>query len=793
MSCQPSPAPRRDRVIARRATFACIRIGLCSLAAVVATGAVAAVPKELAGSGVATVPADAAFFSSALRIEEQVQRFVGSNAFARLKELPVLKRALDSWQEQEEMPGSPVSMFLTFLELPENEQAVALLADMVATDTFLYGEPSCIAFVKLIKLLQRAQQTAQMLGGAGGDAILELEELEMIEEDEDVEAALGGPRILPVGRQVELDLDVPIGAGQSQAVLAALAENLDLVVVPDLVWGFKTTKQEAGEFQIKRLEVLAKMLVETVPDLAGSLARRTLPGGEVVTFTLDAGLLPWSEIAEDIADEVGDSEQLDRVIDHIQDLDVVVALGVLDDWVVLSVGGSADHLEKLVLPGSKGRSLLETDPFKPLREDAARPLTAISYMSKPLAEAVAASPEDLDPLARGLAAQVASGAVPPDAGAEGLALLEEIREEYGRRLSEPGGWMAYSFVTETGFEGYAWDWSQNTPFDGGERLSLVDHVGGSPAAVAITRFRSDPDLLGVLAGLARGGWALAEEHARPTMADDEGERFDAFKEKIAPLGGRLVEILADKIGAALADGQVGMVIDAKATTTKPQQALPASAEPLPILEPAIVLPLADRKLFVEGLNDLFVLGDDLVDRIREIDPDAVPPAYEIPEPEREKVAGGSVWTFAIPDAGLDEQVKPTIAVGDQAVVFSLVPSQAARMLTAKPLETGARLADIGQPLAGLAAADVPALVDTIEPWVVYLTRYGSVQQREGWVDDELELSADDETEEASEALEHVSVVFEVARCLRGAAVEATARDGATVSHWRNEIRDLPPR
>jgi len=138
-------------------------------------------------------------------------------------------------------------------------------------------------------------------------------------------------------------------------------------------------------------------------------------------------------------------------------------------------------------------------------------------------------------------------------------------------------------------------------------------------------------------------------------------------------------------------------------------------------------------------------------------------------------------------------VKPTIAVGDQAVVFSLVPSQAARMLTAKPLETGARLADIGQPLAGLAAADVPALVDTIEPWVVYLTRYGSVQQREGWVDDELELSADDETEEASEALEHVSVVFEVARCLRGAAVEATARDGATVSHWRNEIRDLPPR
>jgi hypothetical protein len=176
-----------------------------------------------------------------------------------------------------------------------------------------------------------------------------------------------------------------------------------------------------------------------------------------------------------------------------------------------------------------------------------------------------------------------------------------------------------------------------------------------------------------------------------------------------------------------------------------------------------------------------------------MDPDSIPPGYEIPEPAREKVEGGSVWTFAIPDAGVDEQVKPAIAVGDKAAVFSLVPSQAARMLLEKQLETGSRLADYDRPLAGMAAVDFPALVDAIEPWVVYLTRYGSVQQEEGWVDDETTLSADDETEEASEALEHVSVVLEVARCLRAAVVEAEVRDDATVTHWQNEIRDLPGR
>jgi hypothetical protein len=761
------------------------------LAALLTGGtAAAAVPKELTGSGVATVPADAAFFSSALRLQEQYDRFIGSNAFARLKELPALKRALDSWQEQQEMPGSPVSMFLTFLELPENQEAAELLADMVANDTFLYGEPSCVAFVKLIRILQQAQQTAQMLEEAGGNMLFELDELEMIE---DIEAAVGRGRIVPVSRQVELDVPMSLGMGQAEALLATLADNLDLVVVPDLIWGFKTTKQKAGQLQVKRLEVLAKMLVDSIPDLAGSLERRKIPGGEVVTFTLDGGLLPWSEIAEGMADEVGDSEQLDRVIDHIQNLDVVLALGVLDDWVVLSIGGSADHLEKLVLPGGKGRSLIETKPFEPLRKDAARSLTAISYLSKPLAQAVASSPDDLDPLIRAVAGMVAAGNLPAEAGGEGLALLKEAQDEYGRRLPKPGPWMAYSFFSDDGFEGYAWDWSQNKPIDGRERLSLLSHLGGDPAAVAVTRLTSDPDLLPTLTALAERGWGLLGEYARPEMSGEDAERFDAFQEEIAPLGGRLATILADKIVASLADGQVGLVIDARATTKKPQQALPASAEPLPILEPAIVLPLADRKLFVEGLNDLFELGDDLVARVRAMDPDSVPPGYEIPEPAREKVEGGSVWTFAIPDAGVDEQVKPAIAVGDKAAVFSLVPSQAARMLLEKQLETGSRLADYDRPLAGMAAVDFPALVDAIEPWVVYLTRYGSVQQEEGWVDNEMTLSADVETEEASEALEHVSVVCEVARCLRAAVVDAEIRDDATVTHWQNEIRDLPGR
>lgn len=764
------------------------------LAALLATAgqADAAPPAALAGSGVATVPADAAFLFSSLRLREQYDALVGSNAFAAIRELPAVKRAFDSWDEQKEMPGSPVSMFLTFLELPENEQAVELLTDMVSRDTFLYGEPSCVAFAKLLRKLQQVQQASAMFEEGG---FLELEQLERIEEDE-VEAAVGGDgRIVPVVRQIGgLELDVPVGARRAEALLAALADNLDLIVVPDLVWGFKTTKQAAGEFQVKRLEVLARMLVEMNPDLAGSLARKKVPGGELVTFTLDGGVVPWDELAADMAAELESSEALDKVLDRIRNLDVVVALGMVGDWVILSIGDSVDHLEKLVLPGARGEPIVETKPFAPLRADGAQKLTTIWYVSQPMAEALAAKAEDLDPMLAAIATGLSEETkLSPEGQEQAAGLMKRARAEYAAVLPEPAPWLAYSFMTADGYEGYTWNWAKNLPYDDGRPLRLLDHVGGNPAAVAVTRVKAKAAQAAAIGELLADGWKLFVAQGVPTLDDDDREKFDAFNENIAPLGGKLATILATKFGPAIGDGEIGLVLDARATTKQPQKQLPASVEPLPLLEPAILLPLANRQLFLDGLNDVFALGDELVEALRRIDEDAVPAGYRIPEPEKSKVEGGTVWAFAIPEAGLDDQITPAIAVGDEAVAFTLVPGQAARILPKRKLETAAGLSDFAEPLAAAAAVDFPALVDAIEPWVVYLTRYGCVQQRDGWVDADRELSADDETEEASEALEHVDVALDVARCLKAAVAETATRDDATVTHWRNVIRDLPKR
>jgi hypothetical protein len=66
-----------------------------------------------------------------------------------------------------------------------------------------------------------------------------------------------------------------------------------------------------------------------------------------------------------------------------------------------------------------------------------------------------------------------------------------------------------------------------------------------------------------------------------------------------------------------------------------------------------------------------------------------------------------------------------------------------------------------------------------------------LQQRDGAVDPDAELDAGDEHEQAREALQQAKVVFEAIKSLRAAVAETATKPDATVTHWRNVIRDMP--
>ena len=767
----------------------------------------AAAAESLAASGVAMIPEDAAFVSATLRAREQYDRFEKSNAFAALKKLPFVSRAADSVEEQKLQPGSPLSIMSTFMELPENEQALELLKDMVATDTFVYGEPSCVTFVELMKKIQQAQNAAGVLRLASGDASvggfevdvlegIDVEEEEMDEDDDEDEDDEKGAadtrrqlRAKPVRFQAA-DAAEQISADElaTRLVVKTLSENINLIVVPDVVWGFKTTKLDAATSQLKRIEVLVKLITQAEPALADSLKRRKVAGGEVVTFTIK----PDANLIRDAIPGLEDHEQeLEKVFDKIERLELVIGLGVIGDRVILTIGDSIDHLEKLAVAGSDRKPLLATKPFEPLRAQKDKPLTGISYLSEAMQKALAPSASDIEQLAD-LSDTIADLADLPDGAAdEARRSLGKVAEGYKRRLPSPGPWLAFSFLSEQGYEGYVWDWSKNLPFDGSKRLGLLEHTGGAPLAAAAFRVKNDPSQFEDFATWVDMGWSFFLKYLVPKAEEDDQEKIEEVDEHLAPLGAKFVGIVRTKILPALADGQMAFVIDGKSSTKRPHQSLPSAAEPLPLVEPAIVLGLADPKLFREGMSDLFELADEVVDAVREMNPDALPVEYRVPEPVKNKVEGGVLWSYPLANSGLDEKVQPSIGVGESAAVLSLVPKQAGRLLLKTRLETGSQLAKFEEPLVGAAALDFAGLIDAIQPWVVYFTRYGCVQQREGNVDPESELGPDDENDQAKDALAQAKVVFEVIKSLRVAVAETAMESDARVTHWRNVIRDMP--
>lgn len=762
--------PRRVRRIpdTARTVVACLAAALVAAPLVAAEPAASA---EATSLGVALVPQDAAFVSSSLRLREQFDAVVASNAFASIMALPAVRRALDSLEEQRATPGSPFSTIDTFLQMPENRAAGDLIADMLATDTFLYGEPSCVSFWRLVRKIAEAQQRAGVAEAADGETDVVVESI-----DEGDEAAMDVRGADAAGLAA---------ARQARAIVATLAANLDLIVVPDLVWGFRTTKADLAAGQILRLEALGAWLGGG----PGRVDRRTIAGVEFLVFTLDGAAVvrDLGNLTEALGELTDDAEAAARVIGRLETLDLVLAIGLVDDHVIVSLGDSADHLDKLALPKSGRRGVLTLPAFAPLLRHPTGRLTGVAYMSEALCDAVNTSRSDIESMLAVVDQLDESAGMSAAAKQDVHDLVEKAVDEWGKRLPEAGPWMAYSFLAEQGYEGYVWNWARNQPLDGSKRLDLLEHAGGAPLVMAVSRIKGDEAGFDALARLVQAAWGLVGKHAAAGMEPGEKQAFDAFGD----LGSRASRVLRDKLVKALADGQIGVVVDAKGRTRKPQGDLPSSAEPLPIIEPAVVVSLADPKLFREGLSDLFELGDEFTDLVRRTAPDAVPEGYRIPEPEKAKVDEGSVWSWKLVNGRLDDQIRPAIGVGEKVAVFSMAPKQAGRVLVESRLETGAQLTKFDEPLAAAAAYDFAGLVDAVEPWVTYLTRYGCVQERDGGVDPDVELTAADENPQAKEVLEHVHVVLAALKSLRAGVTETSFQDDALVTHWRNVIRDQP--
>lgn len=686
------------------------------------------------------VPDDAAFYSAMLRNREQVEIVLKSRAWVKAMQMPVVQMGLQMFQAEAANPGSPAAEAMAVLRDPEKLKSLSLLADLASHEIFLYGDKSVVDSLELFQIMAGGTRFGPMmaqLSGAAGD--LSPDEL------------------------------------QAAMLFRVLADNLDKIKVPDLVIGFKVTQKEQAAEHLQMLEGVAAMALGGNEQLKDRFKKTRVGDHEYLTLTLDGTMIPWDEVPVGRLRETELNEgDVDKVMARLKKLTLTVTFGLRGDYLVLAVGSSTECVAKL----GGGKSLATRKEFAPLEKFAEKRLTSLAYVSESFATQLGSSDKDIDGLVEFAEQMLPAAGLGEEKEKRILKDAKALADDLKRAFPKPGAAMGFTFLTARGTEGYAYDWGGHPELDGSKPLGLLNHLGGSPIMAYVSRGRVDAGAYEGLVKWIKVGYGYFEEFALPEMDDDDREQFRAFTKQAMPILKRADAATRRLLVPALADGQLALVLDAKFTSRQFHEAMPPMPRPMPMIEPAVVLGTSDAKALAKAMDEYREVFNAFWALAREMEPGGIPP-FEVPPPESEKIKGGTVYFYRLPEElGLDAKIVPNAGLSKTVAVVTASKGHSQRLLTPTPLAAGGVLEGADQrALASAVIFDWAGLVRAATPWVDFAAE---MIVREQMPDPEM----------GKMVLEQVRTALEVLQCLKGYTSESYFEEGALVTHSLTEFQDV---
>jgi hypothetical protein len=680
------------------------------------------------------IPADAAFYSVMLRNKEQIDIIRQSRAWAKLVEMPAVQSLWKKAKEQFDEESSFLPAFIKGLFRPENRELIELFGDMVADEIFTYGGASCSDFASLL---------AEIYGG------------------------------MQFQRLFQRFQGLPGAESFGRVILDTLAAKPERLKVPDFVVGFRLRDTNRAETQLKRLEAVLKEAVGRFPRLEGRFQRVAVGKSSFLTLTFDGKMIPWERIP--IKDLEEKPRQYDDLVKRLTALKATFSLGVRDQYLLFAIGESGELVAKLDQAGAKD-PLANRRELKPLARYADRRLTSISYASKDLRTKTSLNRDGVNDLLRDLKELVPLDELPEKLQARLPKDLEELAKDLKKYIPETGASLSFSFLTEQGQEGYAYDWSEIGRNDASQSLPILNHVGGNPILAMVGRSKVGLEDYDTLVKWIKVAHDYAEIWILAKLDDTQKEQYQKFSKAIQPLARRADEVTRTLLLPALADGQAGLVIDAKLTSRQWIRMLPPTGKPLPIVEPAIVIGVSDAGKLQKAFAEYRSIANEVLRNVRDLAGERAPD-LEIPEPETRAAKVGNLYYFPLPpQVPLDERLMPTLGLADKVATLTISQEHAERLLASTPLKSPAGpLANPGRPLAMATCFDWAGLIDALSPWVEL-----GIQTAGPFLLGEV----DDET------LNQVRVGLSILKVVRSYTSATYREDGALVTHSLTALKDL---
>ena len=678
--------------------------------------------------GAATrVPEDVSLFGSTRHLARQSRQFWESNAVQGLVKLPLVQmmwaQMAGSSEYQQAMAvlrGSPLA-----------REGLPILEDAVSTEVFSCAGPDMVDSLRALAGVMNAMRMAglsdALADGAGGG---------------------GGPPVLPM--------------------VEAVLEHKDRLRIPPILIGFKLTDEGAAK------RFLDAWLARIGPTPVGQIEKRPLGGVDFHVLELKGESIPeqgMESVLRDLERARVPRNKLQELAGFIRGLRVTIAVGVLDGYLMLSIGEDMSLLSKW----GKGPSLAASAEFEPLRARYKQGLLSIGYSSTQLSELLVWSPEDIRALAQEAIEEIPEQGIPPGLKERLLKDAELLAKDL--EFPKASSMLSFSFANR-GIESFGFGQASGGMLDFEEPLTILTHRGRNPITVLASHAAEMPGAYDTLVKWLKKGFGYFEDYAVPNMVvETERREYDKVMGLALPFLASIDKTTRQHLIPAIDGTQSLHVIDGHGKLAKLPFGRRLTPEaPAPRLGMAVEL--RDPGKFVNAMALYFAAAKTLLDGIKQAYPGQIPPGIALPLPETETVAGGKLFFYRLPwDLGPD--VFPCALLKGKLLVLASSSELAAEMAVAAPMPTG----EVTAP--GKAAGTV-AMVDFEQCRGLLKGLSDSVfvhlqQER---------VIAPDDVGGAMMVKMHIDALWRSMRALRSYRSTATLVDGRVMHHSWLHMEDV---
>jgi hypothetical protein len=655
----------------------------------------------LSSTSIRLAPADADFYAATYRMKEQWASIVSGPVVKKFLDLPVVQENLETFLDQWKNRDGNVANLRMVWENPNAKDAVKFATELVSEECFFLGDKNTGEFVRAYSRVI--------------NAVNEL----AVEQLEDETA--------------------------SDKLMNLCIDEIEKLMVPMILIGAKCKDEDLAITKVDQLEASLQLSMGFVPELApvaNSIKRIDDDRGSRLTVEFNGKMIPWELLP---LNDQFDEEVMEILKNVLNEKSIALTIGTLDSYFVIGISTKRGDLLKL----GKGANLTTHPDLAPVVTNASKPITSVSYLSDNLAKANYDSQfknfftKNFSVLLNQfMGVQTAVHGLNGDAGGidstseiykffEGIkSELRWMDESIAKFVPEARGTTAYSFSTTNGWEQVYHARTKNVLLDGSKPLAALQHIGGDPMMMVVTRIQDHPEYFGLMRQIVQR-FKTQLDRAFKIDWSDTGVEMEEFKkaqleiETLWPMLVKLADAWETKVLPGL-NGEHGVVMSSGGLAAKQwAKEMPPSDVPLPLPEVASVSGVRDAAKLQEAAVEFFAVCDSLLDYVRSKDPNSVPANYSIPRPVESKSADGVKFGYPIPDdCPAPKSMMPHGLFSGNYLFGGYSEKQSEMLAKSTRLTIGAGVIDTGKPLANASYLSIGRIMSAAKPWVVYGVKLG---------------------------------------------------------------------